>query len=183
MAATNANRSGNNGQPQDFYLTPQQQNLLFAALQTNNQPISKQALDRPQSVSPTSLQTSPAIDGRNGGVEDTPYLQNLDYDFGDSSFDMSFADDSQLKMIGDLPGGPASSESPENDSPDKRAHPEDEDDDDESPHDPKRHEGSEKVAKKPGRKPLTSEPSSVCDLRPPDPISPPARIPLALPPI
>jgi AP-1-like factor len=59
-------------------------------------------------------------------------------------------------MIGDVPGTEAS-ESPENDLHDKRSHPDDED----SPgNESKRHGSGDKVPKKPGRKPLTSEPSS-----------------------
>jgi AP-1-like factor len=93
-------------------------------------------------------------------VQESPF-QDYDYDFenGDSSFDYPFENNDQLKMIGDLPGGSDTSKSasPEGDSPDKRGHPDDEDGEPGN----KRRESEEKVAKKPGRKPLTSEPSSV----------------------
>lgn len=85
-------------------------------------------------------------------------MDSVDYDFGDSSFDFSFADNDQSKMIGDLPES-LKSESPEGDYHEKRDHP---DDEDSSPgNDAKRRESAEKVPKKPGRKPLTSEPTSV----------------------
>jgi AP-1-like factor len=92
---------------------------------------------------------------------ESPYLDNYDYDFGDSSFDFSFNHGGeQAKMIGDVPGS-VQSDSSENDVNDKRAHPDDEDDEDSPGNDPKRRESSDRAPKKPGRKPLTSEPTSV----------------------
>ena len=66
-------------------------------------------------------------------------------------------------MIGDLPPGPstAKSDSADAESPDKRSHP---DDDDEEENGAKRRESEDKVAKKPGRKPLTTEPVSYTHL-------------------
>jgi AP-1-like transcription factor len=97
------------------------------------------------------------------GLQESPYL-DYDYDFGpDSSFDFDFSSDGQAKMIGDLPAGPRSdskASSPENDSSDKRSHPDDDDDDLEEGGG-KRRESEGKVSKKPGRKPLTNEPTSV----------------------
>ena len=60
--------------------------------------------------------------------------------------------DENDRMIGDLPDDPAS------DLHDKRKSIDGEDDDDEGGG--KRREGADKTAKKPGRKPLTSEPTS-----------------------
>lgn len=97
-------------------------------------------------------------------VQESPFLDNYDYDFGDSSFDFSFADGEQAKMVGDLPGT-VKSESIENEANEKRSHPDDEDDDSSPGNDSKRRESTEKVAKKPGRKPLTSEPTSVSHRR------------------
>ncbi|KAK4234877.1 hypothetical protein C8A03DRAFT_46867 [Achaetomium macrosporum] len=142
---------------QNLILTPQQQSLLFAALNSN----------RPNSgPSNTGLSLSPmqfdgsSVQGTDGlssfhGSPDFDY----DYDFAgpDSSFDFSFDDTNQPKMIGDLPGskkGPKS-DSADGDSPEKRSHP-----DDGENSGAKRRESEEKVAKKPGRKPLTTEPSS-----------------------
>lgn len=98
---------------------------------------------------------------------------DYDYDFGpDSGFDFDFHGDSNAKMIGDLPGSAGSesskddskSSSPENENSDKRGHPDDDDDDDFDEGGGKRREGEGKVPKKPGRKPLTNEPSSVSNV-------------------
>jgi AP-1-like factor len=123
---------------ESFFLTPQQQSLLYAALNSNQQPLN--------SASAQSL------DGLKDGQ-----LSGFDYDFGaaDSSFDFSFDDSNAGKIDED---SPAKSDSPESDSPDKRSHP---DDDDEEETGAKRRESEDKVAKKPGRKPLTTEPTTV----------------------
>lgn len=156
MASTGTNGGGS--LPRDFYLTPHQQSLLFAALNANHQsglgaPVA--ASNNGVSMSPNSLKNSPM---QNNSIQESPFLDNLDYDFGDSSFDFSFQNDDQSKMIGDLSDS-VKSESPDADAHEKRSHPDDEDD---SPgNDAKRRENQDKVPKKPGRKPLTSEPTSV----------------------
>ncbi|KAK5661946.1 hypothetical protein OQA88_10056 [Cercophora sp. LCS_1] len=140
----------------EFVLTPQQQNLLFAAL-NSNRPAQNSAL----TMSPMSFNGSPArgLDTL-GSFQTSPEL-DYEYDFGaaDSSFDLSYDIGSQPKMIGDLPGTSVAgrSDSADADSPDKRSHP---DDDEDNENEPKRRESEDKVAKKPGRKPLTTEPSS-----------------------
>ncbi|KAI1437115.1 transcription factor PAP1-domain-containing protein [Xylaria sp. CBS 124048] len=160
----------------NFILTPQQQNLLFRAL-TSNQP---NEIKPDQGTStPNSLTTSPAVNTINMGFQDpnAPIDASgleYDYDMGpDSSFDFDFGNeslvDSDARMIGDLPGSSvdgsegakdsSKANSPENESSDKRSHPDD-DDDEEAENGAKRREGKEKVAKKPGRKPITNEPSS-----------------------
>ncbi|CCF33982.1 transcription factor PAP1 [Colletotrichum higginsianum] len=155
----------NGGFPANFILTPQQQSLLFAALNSNKQQLANQSPTiKDTSMSPSSYQTSPA-QGAAHGFQESPYLDNYDYDFGDSSFDFDVSTVGQAKMIGDIPGGAQSaqstkSDSTENDGMDKRAHPDDEEDEDSPGNDAKRREGGDKVPKKPGRKPLTSEPSS-----------------------
>ncbi|KAK7420286.1 DNA-binding transcription factor yap1 [Neonectria magnoliae] len=157
--------------PPNFLLTPQQQGLLFAALNSNKQqlagsPVTATApASNALSMSPTSFENSPVQSkaGHHHAYQESPYLDNYDYDFGDSSFDFSFAGnaDEQAKMIGDLPARTsAGSESTENEGNEKRSHPDDEDDEDSPGNDPKRRESTDKVPKKPGRKPLTSEPSS-----------------------
>ncbi|KAI0429110.1 transcription factor PAP1-domain-containing protein [Xylaria sp. FL1042] len=162
----------------NFILTPQQQNLLFRAL-TSNQPNNNLKADQ-DSLTPDSLTTSPAQNQRTIGFNESnspsnsPFL-DYDYDIGqDTSFDFDFGNDdqagTQARMIGDLPGSsPDGSDgakdntskgsSPDNESSDKRSHP-DEDDDDEVESGAKRRESEGKVPKKPGRKPLTNEPSS-----------------------
>ncbi|GAP86794.1 putative transcription factor PAP1 [Rosellinia necatrix] len=160
----------------NFILTPQQQNLLFRAL-TSNQPNAGNA-DQ-DTLTPESLTTSPVHNqGAMGfndanGPSDSPFL-DYNYDIEpDTSYDFEFDNENQVdaqgRMIGDLPGSsPEGSDvakdtskanSPENETSDKRSHP-DEDDDDEGENGAKRREGEGKVAKKPGRKPLTNEPSS-----------------------
>ena len=141
---------------QEFVLTPQQQSLLFAALNSN-----RSASNNGLSLSPSSLNESPVPTSEVHGLQESPFL-DYDYSFDgvDSSFDYSnLPTDSGPKMIGDLPDiTDLGSASPEGDSPDKRSHPDDEDDEENGP---KRRESTEKVPKKPGRKPLTSEPTSV----------------------
>jgi AP-1-like transcription factor len=96
-----------------------------------------------------------------GSFQNSPDL-DYDYDFtgADSSFDYSMDNLDQPSLIGDLPGSSLNgrSESAETESPDKRSHPDDEEDETNGA---KRRESEDKVAKKPGRKPLTTEPSSV----------------------
>lgn len=143
----------------EFILTPQQQNLLFAALNSNkgNNAQTNSAL----ALSPLSFQESPAQGLESvGSFQNSPDLE-YEYDFAgaDSSFDFSFDHANQPKMIGDLPSAPSTkSDSAEMESPDKRSHPDDDDDEDNGGG--KRRESEDKVAKKPGRKPLTTEPSS-----------------------
>lgn len=85
------------------------------------------------------------------GLDDSPYVDFLDGP--DSTFNFDLPDE-EGEMIGDLPGA--------DELHDKRKSPEDNADDS---HDGKRREGEDKTtAKKPGRKPLTSEPTSVSNL-------------------
>ncbi len=156
MSANAHEGSGNEG----FFLTPHQQSLLFAALNTNKQAASAAAAPNPVSLSPSSFKNSPGSNvALAGGYQESPFLDNYEYEFGDSSFDFSFAGNEQGDMIGDMPSTSDKSDTPDDDSHEKRSHPDEDDDDLEN--DAKRHEGSEKVPKKPGRKPLTSEPTSV----------------------
>lgn len=158
-----------NGLPPNFILTPQQQALLFRAL-TSNQPNNGQ--NNGLSLSPASLAKSPDQPGANG-VQESPFL-DYDYSFGpdSSGFDFDLGLDQSSTMIGDLPGDTPTSEkaassisdkgnSPENDIHDKRSHPDDGDDEEKEEGSAKRRESEGKVPKKPGRKPLTNEPSSV----------------------
>lgn len=158
-----------NGAP--FYLDATQQDLLLAALASNNQNPndlfsaglhnghhSKQSIDDAQFQYPvdaldpayfTSPQQSTGGTGfSNVGIEESPFIDYLD---GDNGFDFENADGD---MIGALPGDTPG------DSSEKRKSPGDEEaEDDEGGG--KRREGEDKQAKKPGRKPLTSEPTTV----------------------
>jgi AP-1-like factor len=94
--------------------------------------------------------------GNLGGFEESPFI-DYDYDFdADGGFDYDFGNDPQGQMIGKLPG---SSSDGDADTHDKRGHPDDEDNDEDGGG--KRREGDDRSGKKPGRKPLTSEPTSV----------------------
>jgi AP-1-like factor len=171
MAGTSTN-DFQNGAP--FYLDPNQQDLLLAALSSNTNmnandifaaglnnhepPMNGQPFSFPvDNVDPYAFtspqQSTPATTFKNIGVEESPFADYLD---GDTSFDFDGAENGEL-MIGDLPG-----DSP-GDSPEKRKSPDDAEDDAEGGG--KRREGDDKQAKKPGRKPLTSEPTTVCRLQ------------------
>lgn len=115
------------------------------------------------------LGSSGALDA----AQESPLFDG-EYDFGDQSgFDFNFDDDSQPQMIGDLPattssagsakdGSNSNSSSPEREhSADKRSHPDDDDDEAATQGSGKRRESEGKVSKKPGRKPLTNEPTTV----------------------
>ncbi|KAF5027291.1 hypothetical protein F66182_585 [Fusarium sp. NRRL 66182] len=160
MASTG---TGGGTLPPNFLLTPQQQNLLYAALNSNKQQLSASPASIPNAAG--QKKTAAAA----GGFQESPFLDNYDYDFGDSGFDFSFASEDQPSMIGDLPsaasdpvnaGSVALSDSPETENPEKRSYPDDDDDEDSPGQEHKRRESTDKAPKKPGRKPLTSEPSS-----------------------
>lgn len=144
--------------PPNFLLTPQQQSLLFAALNSNKQ---SPSTNNPPTASPAVFSNQGAPTVSANGFSDSPFLDNLDNldytDFGDSSFDFSFANGEQSVLADDSSG--IKSESPENDTHEKRSHPDDEEDES-AENGSKRRESTDKVPKKPGRKPLTSEPSS-----------------------
>ncbi|KAK8085022.1 hypothetical protein PG997_006293 [Apiospora hydei] len=160
-----ASTTSTQGLPHNFILTPQQQSLLYRAL-TSNQPANGSPPTDALSVSPSALkQNGPS---KVDSVQESPY-QDYDYDFGsgpDSGFDFDFANGAAGQMIGDLPNmSPGDSNdsskatSPENDNAEKRSYP-DEDEGDREENGNKRRESEGKVPKKPGRKPLTNEPSS-----------------------
>lgn len=154
MTSTQSQSSGG------FLLTPHQQRLLFEALNANK-PTSSPATNNLNN--PLSSFGGSPLDEKRGASEfqESPLI-DYDYDLGvaDSSFDFSFDDSTNQRMIGDLPGAPPTtkSDSTETDGQDKRSHPDDEEDEENGA---KRRESEDKVAKKPGRKPLTTEPSSV----------------------
>jgi AP-1-like factor len=156
------------------YLDSNQQDLLAVALDSNNnhdqhQPSSNigQQFGNNQSqfsfdgMDPSLFMNTnnlamPNFDGNFGSIEDSPFLEYAD---NDGSFDFDY-NDADGQMIGSLPD----EEQPEEDGHrsdmhDKRKSPEDEKEDNENGG--KRREGEVKEAKKPGRKPLTSEPTNV----------------------
>ncbi|TVY39969.1 AP-1-like transcription factor napA [Lachnellula occidentalis] len=147
-----------------FTLSARQEELLFAALNSNTK--SSNTTDSPRtktnnhfSMAPDSFTESPLQapgSATLNGFEDSPFV-DYDYEFeGDGSFDYDFNNDAQGQMIGNLPG---SSSDGDADTNEKRSHPDD-DGAEEEEGGGKRREGDEKSSKKPGRKPLTSEPTS-----------------------
>lgn len=158
-----------NGAP--FYLDSTQQDLLLAALASNNQnpnDIFATGLDNTkhsqaasqfqypvETLDPTYFtspqQTTPGMGAfSNGSIDDSPFVDYLD---GDNNLDFDGTDNGDL-MIGALP------DDTPGDPNDKRKSPGD-DEDDGVERSGKRREGEDKQAKKPGRKPLTSEPTTV----------------------
>ena len=157
-----------NGAP--FYLDSNQQDLLLAALASNNQNTNDlfTSMDPKRQLSGSQFQypvdnlegnffTSPQQStpaNAFSNINESPFVDYID---GDNSFDFD-ADTGEL-MIGALPGDSPNGRGSE-DGNEKRKSPDDDADDDEGGG--KRREGDDKQAKKPGRKPLTSEPTTVC---------------------
>lgn len=161
--------AGNQQFDPNSYLDEQQQNLLLAAL-SSNMNVNKLQQNSFSASSPdlTSLnnaqfpntldpsffaspqQNSGALSTFDTfGVEESPYLEFAE---GDPDFDFGNIDGDE-SLIGPLPGEDGL------DIHEKRKSPEDGEGSTEN--DSKRQEGEDKVAKKPGRKPLTSEPTTV----------------------
>lgn len=141
-------------------LTPGQQDLLLAALASNSKP-GQQSSAGARAGSRDSMsdkggktgrfdpntQSTPPSGHFDFGSDDSPYL-GFDIDGeGDESYDF----DVNGQMIGDLP-------EPAADLHDKRKSIDGKDDDEGGG---KRRESEDKSGKKPGRKPLTSEPTTV----------------------
>ena len=156
----------------DLSLTPSQEGLLRTALSSNYPKSSS-----PKSSVPPSADASSSSDPRrntnaamaNGAntntspVQQTPGSGNLsnfdespsflDYDLEDGNFDWDNTGD---QLFGDLPGTDFNDDHEQHD---KRKASTDEGEEEGSS---KRREADEKGAKKPGRKPLTGEPTTVC---------------------
>lgn len=164
MATTISTNQKDSSINPDFTLSTRQEELLFAALNsnksTNNMDTSLPASSSNalSNISTSAFNDSPLQapgSGTLSGFEESPFI-DYDYDFeGDDSFNFDFNNDSQGQMIGALPG---SSSDGDADNHDKRSHPDDDEDEEGGG---KRREGDDKSSKKPGRKPLTSEPTSV----------------------
>jgi len=163
------------------YLSSTQQDLLLAALASNNYNASNalplgNAIKRSDSdpsrdrefVPPSYVDGAlvsaaqkpiqgPAEIGSFDFDDTSPYIDYID---GDTTLNFDSNDLGGEDMFGNVPGPMTeSSESDKGDRADKRKSPDDADLDEDD--DPKRREGDDKTAKKPGRKPLTSEPTTV----------------------
>ena len=101
----------------------------------------------------SSMFDSPAQEtpgsGQLGGFDESPFL---DYELDDGNFDW---DNSGDQLFGDLPGTDSHVENEHHDK--RKASIDDEDEEGTS----KRREADDKTAKKPGRKPMTGEPTTV----------------------
>lgn len=147
------------------YLSQNQQKLLDRALNSQNQQSYPQpgytGIKRSESNPPkptdtmngNALYTSPP---QNGDLDGYDYTPDLDYLDGDNGFDFDNADLGG-DLIGALPGENGVEQHEKRKSPDEAGTPEEEGD-------AKRQEtldGDKGQAKRPGRKPLTSEPTTV----------------------
>lgn len=142
---------------QGLYLSPNQQDLLLAALSSNNPPKNPPVKQEPDATpahrpsasfgSPDDL--DPSLSGYAYGNDDSPFL-----DFNPDDLDFQGTEN----LIGDLPDSYLPVD--EYELGDKRKSMGGKSDTEEGGK--KRRESEEKVARKPGRKPLTSEPTTVC---------------------
>ena len=173
MAGTQNNSGNRSSFGPDFYLNPKEQDLLLNALNSNlpaavgtpttnarpsslympsdrpgSHPRRSQSGESPMFTPPDqAVPLSAGLD--SAGFDGSPFL---DGDLDETNFDWDLNGD----LIGGLPG--ASGSNGEAEHGDKRKSPEDGEEPEGSG---KRHESEEKTSKKPGRKPLTSEPTSV----------------------
>ena len=151
----------------DLSLTPGQQDLLLTAL-SSNKPATSRKRSSPTGLEASSQRIQQLGDNhelttqqnhdlppfRNAGFDESPFL---DYELDDGNFDW---DNSGDQLIGQMPGFPNEENG---ETHEKRKSPDDdEEEDDEEDGGGKRREGGDKTMKKPGRKPLTSEPTTVC---------------------
>lgn len=149
---------------QGLYLSPDQQDLLLAALSSNN-PAQKQQ-PQPNHTPHTKLDHSPDHASSNGlsappsGGFDSSHLNALGFGEDESPFldfnpELDFEFPNSASLIGDLPD---TAPSAEYDIGEKRKSMEGKSEVDAEETGKKRRESE---AKKPGRKPLTSEPTTV----------------------
>lgn len=141
-----------------------QRNLLLAALSSNKRNKSSSAGSEQQQVTDyfpsfsagQKTQQSPGVTSVNPAIFDI----NQSAVGYDSTFDDSLLslDDSNNFDLGLVKPGPNAYDI---DVHEKRKSPNDEDDDDEDDYDHKKQEGDDKSTKKPGRKLITAEPTSV----------------------
>jgi AP-1-like factor len=156
----------NNNQFNPAFLTQNQQGLLLAALASNQadqhkngQLLNPQDLDFSADTMDPSLFLSSQADSSLGTFDMTSLDDQQFLDYLDSNRDSVDYDLDQADGFVDDSVDPNSFEGGDGDLHDKRKSIED-DDGDEDGLEPKRREGEEKTAKKPGRKPLTSEPTT-----------------------
>lgn len=162
----------------DLTLTPDQEDLLRTALSSNNPKKSSPQISHNGTSSNKRLNsdskplkynndhmangpntfTSPVPEmpgsGHLGSFDESPFL---DYELDDGNYDW---DNSGDQLFGDLPGTELYGDGENHDK--RKASIEDEDEEEGTS---KRREGDDKTAKKPGRKPLTGEPTTVWSIQ------------------
>lgn len=158
----------------DLTLTPDQEHLLRTALASNNpknhstqiSPSGAASASRSNSdpkqlnntndymANGSNMFTSPVQEtpgsGHLGSFDESPFL---DYELDDGNFDWENSGD---QLFGDLPGTESYGDGEHHDK--RKASTDDEDEEEGTS---KRREGDDKTAKKPGRKPMTGEPTTV----------------------
>ena len=153
------------GDVSSLYLSPNQRNLLVAALASNqpstqevNMSASKDSRNGATSTyTPNHSTSSAPSSGHLELADDSPFL---DYPL-DGDGDDSFTYNGQGQMFADMNDEDNEDGNEYDHLHDKRKSMGDGDNDDDEEGGGKRREGEDRQAKKPGRKPLTSEPTSV----------------------
>ncbi|KAK6536656.1 DNA-binding transcription factor yap1 [Arthrobotrys megalospora] len=144
----------------ELFLSPDQRALLLAAL-NSNAPLNSQP--RSSSASLKDSQNADALTSpQNGDASfDTSLFTDADA-LGDADYSFDLTD----YQLGDFGLESGTNDSPSNGNGNehekRKLSFDDQDDDETDPHEaePKRREGDDKTAKKPGRKPITNEPTS-----------------------
>ena len=145
-------------------LSPDQEELLRKALSSNTNKSSSATRSRSDPTKPqqttdymangSDMFTSPVQEtpgsGQLSNFDESPFL---DFDLDDGNFDW---DNSGDQLFGDLPGTESYVDGEQHDK--RKASIEDEDEEEGTS---KRREADDKTAKKPGRKPMTGEPTTV----------------------
>lgn len=155
-AMSDFNHLYNPGQP-GLYLSPDQEDALLTALSSNTPTDKSGNQDVQAKIEPRESLShghSPQLQAPGSGHFDFGTDQSPFLDFG---LDVDFDADDADNLIGDLPGMPSRRDV---ESRDKRKSMDEKDEDDEGGRKRRESEG----AKKPGRKPLTAEPTSVGSL-------------------
>lgn len=155
---------------QNFLLTAQQQELLFVALNANR-PIADSSSISPNTTMADTLTTTKST-GILDDIADSSFLDyDHSFDAADTSLDLALDAGDEFSFFDTVDGDgnedgeaddlrtDSAPSNADNDSPDKRSYPEDKDSEDGTS--VKRHESTEKVPKKPGRKPITTDSTSV----------------------
>ncbi|KAK6503186.1 DNA-binding transcription factor yap1 [Arthrobotrys musiformis] len=143
----------------ELFLSPDQRALLLAALNSNS-PLNSQPRSSSDSLK-DSQNTDTLTSPQNGEASfDTSLFTDADA-LGDADYSFDLAD-YQLGDFGLESGTNNSSTENGNEHEKRKLSLDDQDEDDIDPHEaePKRREGDDKTAKKPGRKPITNEPTS-----------------------